>query len=169
MHRRTERPGELAVGDCTDGHIDGLACFTRPGMVLLETLTEPGSERSKVLRENRLALQGVTDARGRQLEFIEMEDAWQAKRESDTFCASYINFYVANGGVIMPSYNAPGDEPARRIVADAFPDHEVVQVDVRKIAIAAAESTASRNSSRPEWPVRSDQDNVRNKAALPST
>jgi agmatine deiminase len=128
-------PGELAVGDCTDGHIDGLACFARPGVVLLETLTEPGSARSDVLRENRLALQGVTDARGRELEFIEMEDAWQAKHESDTFCASYINFYVANGGIIMPAYDAPGDEPARKIVAATFPKHEIVQVDVRKIAI----------------------------------
>jgi agmatine deiminase len=128
-------PGELSAGDCTDGHIDGLACFARPGLVLLETLSDPDSERSKVLRENKLALQGATDARGRQLEVLEMEDAWQADVESDTFCASYINFYVANGGIVMPAYDAPGDEPARRIVSTAFPDHEVVQVDVRKIAV----------------------------------
>lgn len=128
-------PGEFSVGDCTDGHIDGLACFARPGLILLETLTEPDSERAKVLRENRLALRGVTDARGRELEIVEMEDAWQANPESDTFCASYINFYVANGGIVMPAYDAPGDEPARRIVERTFPNHEVVQIDVRKIAI----------------------------------
>jgi agmatine deiminase len=128
-------PGELSVGDCTDGHIDGLACFAKPGLVLLEALTEPDSERAKVLRENRLALRGVTDARGRELEIVEMEDAWEANPESDTFCISYINFYVANGGIVMPAYDAPGDEPARRIVERTFPDHEVVQVDVRKIAI----------------------------------
>ena len=128
-------PGELSVGDCTDGHVDGLACFARPGLVLLETLTEPDSERAKVLRENRLALRGVTDARGRPLEIVEMEDAWQANAKSDTFCASYINFYVANGGIVMPAYAAPGDAPARRIIEKTFPNHEVVQVDVRKIAI----------------------------------
>ncbi len=128
-------PGELSAGDCTDGHIDGLACFAKPGLVLLETLTEPDSERSKLLRENRLALRGVTDARGRELEIVEMEDAWQADAESDSFCASYINFYMANGGIVMPAYDAPGDEPARRIVQRTFPNHEVVQVDVRKIAI----------------------------------
>ena len=128
-------PGELSVGDCTDGHIDGLACFAKPGLVLLESLTEPDSERAKVLRENRLALRGVTDTRGRKLEIVEIEDAWEANPESDTFCISYINFYVANGGIVMPAYDAPGDEPARRILERTFPDHEIVQVDVRKIAI----------------------------------
>ena len=128
-------PGELSVGDCTDGHIDGLACFVRPGLVLLETLTDPTSERSKVLRENRLALRGASDARGRGLEVIEMEDAWQAENRGGSFCISYINFYLANGGVVMPCYDAPGDEPARRIIEKAFPTRDVVQVDVRDIAI----------------------------------
>ena len=58
----------------------------------------------------------------------------QAEQVGDSFCASYINFYVANGGIVMPCYDAPGDEPARRIVERAFPEREVVQVDVRKIA-----------------------------------
>ena len=128
-------PGELADGDVTDGHVDGLACFARPGVILLETLTDPASPRAKLLQENRRALRGVTDARGRSLEIVEMEDAWGVEREGDAFCTSYINFYLANGGVVMPSYGAPGDERARRVVEKAFPDRKVVQVDVRKIAI----------------------------------
>lgn len=128
-------PGELDDGDCTDGHVDGLACFARPGLVLMETLTDPDSERSKILQENRRALCGATDARGRALEIVEMEDAWQAEERGDTFSISYINFYLANGGVVMPRYDAPGDEPARRIVEKAFPSRTVVQVDVRDIAI----------------------------------
>jgi agmatine deiminase len=128
-------PGELSDGDCTDGHIDGLACFARPGLVLAETLTDPASERSRVLRENHRALSGATDARGRELEVIEMEDAWQAESRGDSFCISYINFYLANGGVVMPSYDAPGDEPARQILERAFPSRDIVQVDVRDIAI----------------------------------
>jgi agmatine deiminase len=128
-------PGELHEGDCTDGHVDGLACFVRPGLVLMEALTDPASERSAILRENRRALEGTTDASGRKLEVIEMEDAWQAEIRGGDFCISYVNFYLANGGVVMPAYDAPGDEPARRIVARAFPDREVVQVDVRNVAI----------------------------------
>jgi len=129
-------PGELSEGDCTDGHVDGLACFVRPGVVLSETLTDPDSERSAILRENRRALQRATDARGRRLEIIELEDAWQAEKRGDGYyCISYVNFYLANGGVVMPAYDAPGDEPARRIVERAFPDRQVVQIDVRDIAI----------------------------------
>lgn len=128
-------PGELAGGDVTDGHVDGLACFAREGLVLLETRTDPDSERSEILRENRRALERATDAMGRALEIVEIEDAWRAERRGEAFCLSYVNFYVANGGVVMPAYGAPGDEPARRAVAAAFPDRRVVQVDVRDIAV----------------------------------
>jgi agmatine deiminase len=128
-------PGELSEGDCTDGHIDGLACFARPGLVLCETATDPSSERSKVLQENRRVLERATDACGRALEIVEMEDAWRAEQQGDSFCISYVNFYVANGGIVMPAYDAPGDAAALRIVERAFPDRSVVQVDVRKIAI----------------------------------
>jgi agmatine deiminase len=128
-------PGELAAEDVTDGHVDGLACFARPGLILLETLTDPAEPRSRVLRENRRALRGVTDAKGRPIEIVEMEDAWEAERLGDVFCLSYINFYVANGGVVMPKYEAPGDERARKVVERAFPGRKVLQMDIRKIAI----------------------------------
>ena len=128
-------PGALSEGDITDGHVDGLACFVRPGLVLLETLTAPDSPAREMLRENRRALEGATDARGRPIEVVEMEEAWEAEPESDTWCRSYINFYVANGGVVMPAYGVPGDARARAVVEKAFPDRTVVQVDIRKVAI----------------------------------
>lgn len=128
-------PGELAAEDDTDGHVDGLACFARPGLILLETLTDPAEPRSRILRENRRALRGTTDAKGRPIEIVEMEDAWEAERLGDVFCLSYINFYVANGGVVMPKYEAPGDERARKVVERAFPGRKVLQMDIRKIAI----------------------------------
>jgi agmatine deiminase len=128
-------PGELEEEDDTDGHVDGLACFARPGLILMETLTDPAAERSKVLRENRRALEGVTDAKGRPIEIVEMEDAWEAQQQGERFCISYINFYLANGAVVMPRYGAPGDARARAVLERAFPHRQVVQVDVTKIAI----------------------------------
>jgi agmatine deiminase len=128
-------PGAQIEGDVTDGHVDGLACFARPGLVLLETLTGPDSPTRALLRENRRALEGATDARGRPLEVVEMEEAWEAEPEGSTWCGSYINFYVANDGVVMPAYGVPGDARARAVVEKAFPDRKVVQVDVRKVAI----------------------------------
>jgi agmatine deiminase len=127
-------PGELSEGDMTDGHVDGLACFARPGLLLLESRTDPSDPRAEVLRENRRALRGVSDARGRPIEIVEMEDAWQAERPNDAFCISYVNFYLANGGVIMPSYGIDTDAPARAIVERAFPRRRVIQLDVRDIA-----------------------------------
>ncbi len=128
-------PGELDPRDVTDGHVDGLACFARPGLVLMETRTDPSSPRAELLAENRRALRGARDARGRAIEVVELEDAWQAERESDAFCTSYLNFYLANGGVVMPAYGIPADARARALVEKAFPDRAVVQVDVRPIAI----------------------------------
>jgi agmatine deiminase len=128
-------PGELHPGDVTDGHVDGLACFARPGLVLLETRTDPASPRAEILRENLRAIRGATDAKGRSLEIVEIEDAWEAEAPGETYCISYVNFYVANGGVVMPSYGIPADERARAAIEKAFPDRQVVQVDVRKIAI----------------------------------
>ena len=128
-------PGELQPGEITDGHVDGLACFARPGLVLLETRTDPDSPRSEILRENLRALRGATDAKGRALEIVEMEDAWEAEPEAEAFCISYINFYVANAGVVMPGYGIPADARARATIEKAFPDRRVIQVDVRKIAI----------------------------------
>jgi agmatine deiminase len=139
-------PGELHPGDVTDGHVDGLACFARPGLVLMETRTDPDSPRAEVLRENLRAIRRATDARGRSLEIVEIEDAWEAQPdgpgpggwtapEGGAFCISYVNFYVANGGVVMPAYGIPADVRARAAIEKAFPEREVVQVDVRGIAI----------------------------------
>ena len=128
-------PGELDPGDATDGHVDGLACFARPGLVLMETRTDPTSPRAEILRENLRALRGATDAKGRALEIVEMEDAWEAERLGDAFCISYVNFYVANGGVVMPAYGIPADARARAVIGKAFPDRDIRQVDVRQIAI----------------------------------
>ncbi len=128
-------PGELDPGDVTDGHVDGLACFARPGVILLECRTDPAAPRAKVLEENRLALRGVQDARGRPIEIVEMEDAWEAEPEGESFCISYINFYIANGGIAMPRYGTPGDSRARAIVEKAFPGRKIAQIDIRKVAI----------------------------------
>jgi agmatine deiminase len=127
-------PGAPGEGDITDGHVDGLACFVRPGLVLLETLTGDAATRA-LLRENRCALEGVTDAKGRPLEVVEMEEAWEAEPESATWCRSFINFYVANGGVVMPAYGVPGDARARAVIEKVYPDRRVVQIDIRRVAI----------------------------------
>jgi len=126
-------PGDLAEKE-TDGHIDGLACFVRPGLLLVETNPYPDDPHAVVLRENLKALQSRTDARGRKLEFLFIEEAADLEATSDIFSRSYINFYLANGAVVMPGFGIDADARTRDVVARAFPDRRVVQVDIADIA-----------------------------------
>lgn len=126
-------PGDPAE-DETDGHIDGLACFIRPGAAMIEVPQGRDDPRYEVLTENRRALELATDARGRRLELLPIEEAHEAAAVGPRYCRSYINFYLANGGVLVPAYGTPGDQRAREAVARAFPDREVVLVDLGMIA-----------------------------------
>ena len=119
--------------DETNGHVDGLAAFVGPGRVLVEAAFDRAHPRYDVLMENRRALEGQTDAKGRLLDLIFIEDAWQCV-ESDRFCASYINSYIANGAVIMPSYGLPGDDRAKAVYQKLFPQREVVSLRIDNIA-----------------------------------
>ncbi len=127
-------PGDPADLE-TDGHIDGIACFVRPGVVLCELGSPEDPARCKDLQENLTALEKATDASGRKLEIITMTEAHDADATSERFCRSYINFYIANGGIVFPSYGIPADAVAAKIVQSAFPDHEIATVDVNDIAI----------------------------------
>jgi agmatine deiminase len=119
----------------TDGHIDGLACFVEPGKVLVEICPAEGTERFDNLQKNLDALRGETDAKGRELEVLVIEEAHEAERSNEIFCSSYINFYIANGGIVMPCFGIDRDEDARQNLAALFPDREVVQINIDDIAI----------------------------------
>jgi agmatine deiminase len=120
--------------DETDGHVDGLACFVRPGVVLVEHEPDTSSDRHAILEENIEALRGQTDARGRQLQILTIGEASESEALGERYCRSYINFYIANGGIVMPRYGIPSDRAARETVETCFPGREIVQVDVRGIA-----------------------------------
>jgi len=119
----------------TDGHVDGIACFVEPGKVLVEICPDKATQRYDNMQANLHALRGATDARGRALEIVLIEEAYEAERRNEIFACSYINFYIANGGIVMPAFGIDRDADARQNVAALFPDREVVQVDVSDIAI----------------------------------
>jgi agmatine deiminase len=83
---------------------------------------------------NVQALQQATDAQGRKLEIHFIEEAREIEEAGDRFCRSYINFYISNGGIVMPKYGIASDERARAVVAACFPDRKIVQVDIRGVA-----------------------------------
>jgi len=119
----------------TDGHVDGIACFVAPGKVLVEVCPAQGTERYDNMQANLAAIQGATDACGRELDIVLIEEAHEAQRRGDIFSCSYINFYIANGAIVMPGYGIDRDADARQILAGLFPEREVVQVDIADIAM----------------------------------
>lgn len=118
----------------TDGHIDGMCAFVKPGVVLFETNLNPSDPHHRILKENLACLQGQTDAKGRSFTVLPIEEAVDATVTSSIFCRSYINFYIANGGVIVPGYGIASDTTALATIQAAYPDRKVVMVQVNAIA-----------------------------------
>lgn len=126
-------PGDPADFE-TDGHIDGIACFVGPGVVLCEVGSPHNPDRYRDLQENLAVLEKATDAAGRSLEILTISEADDADAMSDRFCRSYTNFYIANGGIVCPIYGITYDAIAVETIQSVFPDHEIATVDVNDIA-----------------------------------
>ncbi|MGY2043156.1 agmatine deiminase family protein [Pseudomonas pergaminensis] len=130
-------PGDpdYVTGDMTDGHVDGVCAFARPGVLLVDATHDQGSVYADVVRENRRALALATDAQGRRFEMLELYEATDAvDTEAEVFCASYTNFYIANGAIIMPAYGIAADQVAAEVLAQAFPGREIVPVQINHLA-----------------------------------
>lgn len=121
--------------DETNGHVDGIAQFVRPGVVLMETSFDPSHPWYDILKDNIAALQGQTDAKGRKLQICLIEDGFGCKALNDKFCTSYINSYLVNGAVIMPKYGIDADERAANVYRRLFPEREIVQINIDGIAV----------------------------------
>jgi agmatine deiminase len=121
--------GEGLEDDETSGHVDNVACFARPGVVLVLATDDPDDGNYRPLRDGLRRLRAARDTVGRRLEVVEVPQPRRvASGGGRRLTLSYINFYLANGAVIMPAFDDPMDEPARRAVAAAFPDREIVQL-----------------------------------------
>jgi agmatine deiminase len=112
--------------DDTGGHVDNLACFVRPGVVMALSEDDPADSNHAALQENLEKLRSATDAAGRALQVLEIpqppRQEWRGRRVP----FSYVNHYIANGGVVFPAYGGPADEAAQKVLQKAYPDREVV-------------------------------------------
>jgi agmatine deiminase len=119
----------------TDGHVDGIAVFLAPGMVLVEAAGPEDHPWHAINAANIAALEGQTDAKGRPLTLVHMPEAGDHPSDHERFCRSYVNSYICNGAVIMPRYNLPEDDIVREIFEEHLPYRRVVQVEIPSIAI----------------------------------
>ena len=121
--------GQGLEEDETDGHVDNLACFARPGVVLALSVEDREDGNYDALRDNLIRLRAARDAKGRELEVIEVPQPERGEGDDGRRLAkSYINFYLANGAVVMPSFEDGKDKAAKEIVSGCFPDRKVRQV-----------------------------------------
>ncbi len=145
--------GHGVFNDETDGHVDNLACFARPGVVLLTYCEDEADPQHAISRDAQERLEAATDARGRSLEVIRLpspgpvtitaEEAAGVdavpgslpRRAGDRLAASYANFYIATSRIVYPLLDERHDEQAGVVLQGCFPEREIVGVPAREILL----------------------------------
>ena len=121
------------VGDDTDGHIDNLARFVSPRTILCAYEEDERDEDHSVLRNNYQILLRSKDQDGNRLDIIKLPMPSPIRRfvrgENCRLPASYLNFYIANSVVLVPTFQHGEDQLALRIIQDQFPDRKVIGIN----------------------------------------
>ena len=126
--RRVLWLGRGLAGDDTHGHVDGVARFVAPGVVAAAAEPDPADENHGRLADNLARLARMTTAGGRPLRIVEIPMPRPLVFEGRRLPASYLNFYIANRRVLVPTFNDPCDRIALALLAPLFPGREVVGV-----------------------------------------
>ena len=115
------------MGDDTHGHIDDVARFVAPGVIVLAYEEDPADDenhRRSVDNLERLQLAGGRGA----LKIVKIPFPRPVTMRGERLPASYANFYIANGVVLVPTFNDPADRVALNTLAELMPDREVVGI-----------------------------------------
>jgi len=114
----------------TDGHVDNIACFVKSGTVLALSCKDRNDPFYERINENLEILKTSTDNKGRKLNVIEIEMSYKRLIPNDDEPSSYINFYIANKGIVMPSFeDEKADYRAKNIVQSVFPDRKIIAIN----------------------------------------
>ena len=145
--------GHGVVDDETDGHVDNMACFVKPGVVALHWTDDPRDPQHEHSRDAFERLSLARDARGRELDVIKLpmpgpleftaaEAAGLLPRDTShrraaglRLAGSYVNFYIANRGIVMPLLDRKTDRSAAAKLKRAFPGRAIVGVPAREILL----------------------------------
>ncbi len=122
--------GHGIVGDDTDGHVDDLTRFVDPTTVVTVVEPDPQDANYQPLQENLKRLRTMCDQEGRPLRIVELPMSGVVEYEGQRLPASYANFYIANGVVLLPTYrHRENDAAAIQIMQELFPGRRVVGMD----------------------------------------
>ncbi|HEY3783690.1 MAG TPA: agmatine deiminase [Steroidobacteraceae bacterium] len=145
--------GKGVFNDETDGHIDNLACFVRPGEVCLgwtddrrdpqhvisadawERLRDARDARGRRLKVHKLPMPGPLSMHAGEAAGVVAQEGTKARTGGERLAASYVNFYIANGGIVMPLLDARKDRAVAAKLRRMFPGRRVVGVPAREILL----------------------------------
>jgi agmatine deiminase len=125
--------GEGIAGDDTDGHIDDLTRFVDPTTVVTVIETDPGDANFAPLQANYERLQRMTDQDGRPLRVLTLPMPAPVFYAGQRLPASYANFYIGNGVVLVPTFADPNDALALATLRSLFPGRRVVGIGAREL------------------------------------
>jgi agmatine deiminase len=120
--------GSGITGDDTHGHVDDITRFVAPDTVVTAIEHDPTDSNYRPLQDNRRRLAEANNQDGQPLQVVELPMPSPVVFEGRRLPASYANFYIANGLVLVPVFNDPKDRIALNILADLFPEREVVGI-----------------------------------------
>lgn len=119
-------------GDDTDGHIDNVACFARPGEIIMQVSSNPKDPNYERSLENIEAIEKTVDAKGRTFKITKIEQPPETFYDGARLTLSYLNFYFVNGGIILPVFGGSceeTDKAAEATLTRLFPDRRIVTVN----------------------------------------
>jgi len=120
--------GRGAAGDDTHGHIDDISRFAAPDVIVAAVEPDANDDNHAPLAENLARLKAARTLAGKQFTIVELPMPRPVVFRGQRLPASYVNFYVANGLVLMPTFHDPYDRVALNILAQVFPGREVIGV-----------------------------------------
>lgn len=140
--------------DETNEHVDNVCAFVRPGEVVLAWTEDKEDPQYKLSEASLKALEEQTDAKGRKIKVhklpipkqpvciteeelsgFDFEDGEDMREAGERLAASYVNFYISNGGVIVPQFGDEQDGEAVRILGELFPERKVYPIPARAIIV----------------------------------
>lgn len=141
-------------GDETNEHVDNVCAFVRPAEVVLAWTDDENDQQWGPSNETLSVLENETDAKGRkfivhklpipsnpvcitkqELDSLDFEEGEDERGEGERLAASYVNFYIANKGIIVPQFGDDNDEVAVTILRQLFPDREIYPIYARSIIV----------------------------------
>ena len=139
--------------DETNGHVDNMCNFVRPGVVVLAWTDDENDPQYEISHEAYEYLSHETDAKGRKLEIhklytpkpilitkeesmgVDAVDGTLPRQEGDRLAASYVNYYTGNGFIALPVFNDPNDEKAIKKLQELYPDRVIEPIYAREILL----------------------------------